>query len=272
VGHLKWTALVAALLCTACTAADRDALAICADETSHERAVATCTQLLDQGRLDPAKREYVLFSRGQAYDVAGKTDEAIADFGAVIELQPGSSMAHGSRGALYLRQRRLDEALVDLERALVLDPQDFYALTNRGTIAEQRGQYRRALEDFDRAIFLAPDETVPYGARCWTRAIIAEDLEGAVADCTKAMTSDPDPNLRNSRGFAYYRMQRHAEAIADYDAAIAGDPNVASSYYVRGLSRRALGDAAAAKADIERAVALEPGVAARYAGYGVVAD
>ena len=37
----------------------------------------------------------------------------------------------------------------------------------------------------------------------------------------------------------------------DYDAAIAGDPKAPSSYYVRGLAKRALGDAPGGGAYLE---------------------
>ena len=61
----------------------------------------------------------------------------------------------------------------------------------------------------------------------------------------------------------------HAASVSDYSAALEHEPEVASSWYVRGMSRRALGDEAAAKADIAKALELDSGIAERYARYGV---
>ena len=78
-----------------------------------------------------------------------------------------------------------------------------------------------------------------------------------------------DANHLNSRGFVHFRLRHFELAIRDYDAAIAAEPKVASSFYVRGLARAQQGDRRGADADLAAAVALDPGVAARYAGYGV---
>ena len=67
----------------------------------------------------------------------------------------------------------------------------------------------------------------------------------------------------------HFRLRHFELAIRDYDAAIAAEPKVASSFYVRGLARAQQGDRRGADADLAAAVALDPGVAARYAGYGV---
>jgi tetratricopeptide (TPR) repeat protein len=76
-------------------------------------------------------------------------------------------------------------------------------------------------------------------------------------------------NPYNNRGLVYYRMKRYADSVVAYTASIAADPEVASSYYMRGLARRALGEQAAADADIAEGLRREPGVAERYAGYGI---
>lgn len=67
-----------------------------------------------------------------------------------------------------------------------------------------------------------------------------------------------------------FRSGDYAGAIRDYDTAIAMNPKVASSYYMRGRAKAMLNDPSAAQ-DLERGVAGEPGIAARYAGYGIQA-
>jgi hypothetical protein len=64
-------------------------------------------------------------------------------------------------------------------------------------------------------------------------------------------------------------MNDDKDAIADYTAAIAINPKLASSYFVRGLAKRRDGDAAGGDADIAAAKAIDPKIAETYAGYGV---
>ena len=48
---------------------------------------------------------------------------------------------------------------------------------------------------------------------------------------TDAIEIDPEHSAAyNSRGFAYYEWGRYDKAIADYDKAIAIDPNYVSAY------------------------------------------
>ena len=69
----------------------------------------------------------------------------------------------------------------------------------------------------------------------------------------------------------HFRRGDFTRAIADYDGAIAANPKVASSYLIRGLAKRALGDPAGA-GDIDKARAMDATVAARYQSYGIAVD
>ncbi|MDC8014942.1 hypothetical protein [Tahibacter soli] len=92
--------------------------------------------------------------------------------------------------------------------------------------------------------------------------MLDRDLDEAVADCDRALQLDPkDLNHYNSRGFARFRQRQYEQAVADYDRSLGGAP-VASSFYVRGLAKRALGRVEESDADIARGKQLEPGVVA----------
>ena len=143
------------------------------------------------------------------------------------------------------------------------------AYTDRGGAYEHKGQYDRAIADFDRAIALRPDG-VAFNDRCFARAIANRDLGAALADCNRALELlANDTSVLDSRGFVYFRLGQFDKAIADYDAALRGDPESASSLYVRGLAKRHKGDTAGGDADIAAAKVIDPKVANTYAGYGV---
>jgi tetratricopeptide (TPR) repeat protein len=113
-----------------------------------------------------------------------------------------------------------------------------------------------------------------WGARCWLRAVGGGQLQSALADCDQSIALDAtqaNANTFNSRGFVNFMMGRYAQSIRDYDSAIAGDPKVASSYYMRGLAKARSGDPSA-DADKAVGIELEPEAAKRYSNYGVTSE
>lgn len=175
------------------------------------------------------------------------------------------------RGFQRLRKDEPAAALKDLDESIRLDPTQWIVFANRSNVLSNIGEHDRAFADVSRAIELDDRDFRLYGQRCWVRAVQVRELDTALADCTKALTGNPeDWNSFNSRGFVQFRMGKFKEAIADYDTAIAGDPSVASSYLIRGMAKRALADDAGADADIAEARSKDAGVVDRYAGYGVV--
>src|SRR6185437_1345847 len=80
----------------------------------------------------------------------------------------------------------------------------------------------------------------------------------ALAEYERALAMEPDFAYGfNNRGNALIELNRHAEALTDYDAAIARKP-FASALVNRGSALRYLGRADAAMASFDHAIALEP--------------
>jgi serine/threonine protein kinase len=72
----------------------------------------------------------------------------------------------------------------------------------------------------------------------------------------------------NNRGVTYGNINRHEEAIADYDEAIRLDPDLADAYTNRGASYAALGQHQRAIADYDEAIRLDPAFATAYSNRG----
>ena len=85
------------------------------------------------------------------------------------------------------------------------------------------------------------------------------DYAAAIANYDRAIALDPDdPEAYHSRGIAKTEQGDYAGAIADYDRAIALDPDGAAAYHNRGVTKAEQGDYAGAIADYDRAIVLDP--------------
>jgi len=235
-------------------------------------AVAECTPVIDAKDASAQDRAQARLFRASARQALGDGPGALQDMDIAVQLAPQDSMMFANRGAIRGQQGDLDAAMRDLQEALRLDPANALAIGNRAIIHSKRSEFGEALADVDRALAVDPKAAPMWAERCWIGAATAAHLPATLQDCNKALELLPDDaNNFNSRGLANFRMGKFAEATADYDRSIAGNPNVASSFLMRGVVKRAAG-VADAQADIDRGKAMDPTVAARYASYGVATD
>jgi tetratricopeptide (TPR) repeat protein len=94
---------------------------------------------------------------------------------------------------------------------------------------------------------------------CNARQISAADR---IVQCSTVIDSgDVNPESRaqalTARGFARLAQKEFARAMADFDAAIRQNPNLAAAYYYRG-ALRAQTDPERAIADLNKAIAIDP--------------
>jgi len=73
----------------------------------------------------------------------------------------------------------------------------------------------------------------------------------------------------DARCFVQFRTAAYPAAISDCSAALAANPKLASSLYLRGLAKKKTGDATGGEADATAAAALDRSVADSFASYGV---
>ena len=93
--------------------------------------------------------------------------------------------------------------------------------------------------------------------------------EEAIADYDKALQIDPQLAAAHyNRGNAQGALNRHEEAIADYDKALQIDPRHAAAYYNRGNAKGVLGRHEEAIADYDKALQIDPQLAAAYHNRG----
>ncbi|MBW8743489.1 MAG: tetratricopeptide repeat protein [Sphingomonas sp.] len=233
--------------------------------------------------------------RGGARASRGELKEALADFDQAIKLAPDTIDYLRQRAQLHAQMRQPLRAVEDLERILKIKPDDVDAHLMRAAMRQrldhdadvgsdldaaaaaaapssdrrfaiaaayqEAGNYPRAIAQFDLWIAAHRDDVrrpIALNGRCWARALSGTGLDLALKDCNAALSAMPrNPSFLDSRGLVRLRSGQYAQAIADYDQALAANGKIAWSLYGRGIAKLRLGQKEAGEADLAKAKALE---------------
>src|SRR6266567_2772343 len=240
--------------------------------------------------LDP-KNANAFNNRGNIKKAKGDLDGAIADFTSAIGLNEKLAIAYKNRGDAKQAKGDASGANEDLKRAGELDPElmsqesraaaekssspatqapppddeSVADLVNRGIEKGKDGDLDGAIADFTRASELDPKDDAPYYNRAQAKWL-KKDSAGAIADYTQAIElGSTNPAAYNNRGNARAQNNDRDGAIADYTRAIELKPDYARAYYNRAVTKKDKGDTAGAEADFKMARKLDPELASEQA-------
>jgi tetratricopeptide (TPR) repeat protein len=154
-------------------------------KTWHNRAVSRAIAgkyqeaIDDFGKVIELKKDYAhaWFNRGEILYDLGKVKEAVADYTEAIKLDDKDAGAYSSRGHSYFRLGQSKEALADYTIAIKLAPQNADMLANRGDALQSLGRYQEAAEDFRAAIDLNKESPSPrvLQSAAWLMATAPDD-------------------------------------------------------------------------------------------------
>lgn len=245
----------------------------CVDPNALTDRVAACSTVISFDGSARERRVQALTTRGSIRAEQGDFARGLADFGRALRLDPNYAEAYLQRGLAHQARGGYDAAIHDFDFALTLQPALERAIALRDEALRLRGEDVFAqLESLNVALRETPTNSELLNNRCWIRAVNGIDLELALADCNAALSANPaNAAARDSRGLVYLKMQNHAAALQDYEAALASEPQRGHFIYGRGIARLWLGDAQQAARDLAEAEQLEPGVTALYQSYGISA-
>jgi tetratricopeptide (TPR) repeat protein len=254
----------------------------CGDEAvSAEMRIASCTRILESGRLDDVSMGFAFTNRSTAYYALGRYKQALSDSSQAVRLAPGYSAPFLNRANVYAHLGMANDAIRDLDRAIDIDPKNALAWHNRGQIKLDANQLNVAINDLDKAIELDPANPNSRNVRAlayrrlagtWPRedrgpataadfaARRRDDYNAALRDHNEAIRLSPrEATYYRARGGTYAAMKEFDHALADYSEAIRLAPRQAEAYVDQGRIFAAVGRYDQAIEVFTRAIEFAPG-------------
>ncbi len=185
---------------------------------NHSAAVRAYDAALRQTPRDPQ----IHYQRAHSLDRLNNSAAALAGYSRALALDPALTKAYLGRAVLHHRLRHYAAEARDLSSALRLTPQPPEVHMRRGEAYLRLARYDLALADFDTAVRRAPS-----AARLF------------------------------KRGTALLHLQRFAEAVRAFSAALRHNPYSLAARYNRAQAHAALGRHAAARRDWRLVCELE---------------
>jgi tetratricopeptide (TPR) repeat protein len=112
--------------------------------------------LLESGLRIAPERPDLRAALGESYFMSGKPEKAIAEFQALLQVDP-SARSYAFMGLSYRNLGRFDEARKYFEAGLKKDPHNAPCLFNMGYIEARQGNHTRAEEFLQQALRYKPD-------------------------------------------------------------------------------------------------------------------
>lgn len=139
----------------------RDALKQEVSESSNKAITEFEAAKAAANEKDP-NLQLIMARLGDAYDAAGRNDDAIAAYKRAIELKP-SFAYYNNLGGIYGRANKVDEATAAYQKAAEIDPANAaQAWLNCGITLSNVGKYKEAMEPLKKAT-----ELDPKSAKAW---------------------------------------------------------------------------------------------------------
>jgi tetratricopeptide (TPR) repeat protein len=223
-------------------------------------------------RLDPAEADNY-YQRALARWQDGQSALAMSDFDQALTIRPNDIQALTGRGALRLSSNDEAGARTDFEAVDAAAPHDAGASLRIAEDYMRFGQFAGAIGRFDRWIAAYPrDERLPsaLNGRCWSRAMLNQGLDLALADCNAAVRSGRNSRFLDSRAMVWLRLGNFDKAITDYKASLSLQSKSAWSSYGLGVAESRKGLREQADKDMQVATTLWPRIAEEFKKAGLV--
>jgi tetratricopeptide (TPR) repeat protein/transglutaminase-like putative cysteine protease len=219
--------------------------------------------------LAPTAQRHLNLSN--ALSKLGDSASALAQAQAGHDLDPANGRGIDTLANLLAEQGQLDAAVAMLDERIAVGGEDKedYEIARAALIGEF-GDLATALQAMDTLIQATPGNWRLYNARCYMKAQRKQQLESAIADCSKALELGGNAGVLDSRALAWAQLGQNDKALADADAALARDPDIRESRFLRAAVLARLGRASEGARDLVIARRLDPQIDRMFARYGIM--
>lgn len=198
------------------------------------------------------------FTTGSSKYESGDYLGAIEEFTKVVELDPKAAKAFDKRGNAKIKTGDRPGAIADFIKVIELVPELATAIADGEKAGEGDGPGGEAAPDFH---VVAADGLHALYALAFDNRGLLRYINGnyreAMEDFTAAIALEPDFALPfKHRGYAKHDLQDYAGAIEDYSRAIRLDRKAGETYWDRGLAKEQAGDREGALEDFRKAAKL----------------
>ena len=225
--------------------------------------------------IDPEGAAYCYRFRAEQYERLREYDKALADYDSAIVLQPENADRYYNRAWFYYEQKEYNKSIVDYVRATELDPDDSENWRMLGYV------YQNGIKDYEKALgyyekSLEVDST--YVNSINSKALIyveQKKYDLAIKEYSKGiLLKEIDPEgaayCYRNRAEQYERLREYDKALADYDSAIALEPENVNRYNYRALFYYEQKEYNKSIVDFTRATELDPDGAGNWRMLGYV--
>jgi tetratricopeptide (TPR) repeat protein len=171
--------------------------------------------------------------RARVYVLKENLKAAIEDLDAALAMDPNDIAALIMRGRLNAAEGHDEKAKADIEKALALRPELPQAILLRSLLAAQKQNFGDAIADVQLLLQTDPKNddyrlqlaTYYVGDKRPRKAIeVLTSILDGITDDKNPEQKDLKVSALRSRGDALLSVGKHAEAVKDYDTALALDP------------------------------------------------
>ncbi|MHC5937082.1 tetratricopeptide repeat protein [Nostoc sp.] len=224
-------------------------------------------------KLKPAFVYLAYYGKSLALREQSKYQEAVDASESAVKLKPDFVAAWSIQSVVYKQLNQLEQALLAINKAIQLQPKNPNLYNEKCDILSGLKRYIEAETAINKAI----NKAIKLNFRAvflMNRGVLYGDQkkwELAEADFNKAIAINPqDAKTYFNRGVFYYEQKKWELALADYTKAIAINPQDAKTYFNRGVLYYEEKKWELALADYTKVLGLNPQFAEVYYNRGLL--
>ncbi len=182
--------------------------------------------------IDLSPSHTAFHHRGLLHLDARDFEAAAADFQRCVELEPENAFGYRGRGEARELSGKIDDALADYTKANELAPES-WTHTSVGRLLTIKKEYAKAEAEYDAALKLNPKHMSAYLGRAGVRFELKKDADADADLLTVEKLFPNEPQVQVSRASAAFRRGQYADADRLLAAALRLNPKHAAALNLR---------------------------------------